>query len=160
MPRILGWSERILDVLVAGGILVISALVFLQFSSRYVLNFSLTWSEEVATFIMIWAAMLGLVSYLRGGQLIGFSILGLIPDERAHRAGRILSDAATAVFMLLILWLGIEMSLLSRSTGVSSAAQIPLRWIYAIYPVMAIGILLRLALRWRRAGTGKDAAPQ
>ena len=151
MTRVFHWLERLIDVLVALGILFISGLVFSQFFSRYVFNFSLTWSEEVATFVMIWAGLLGLVGYLRHGDFIGFNLLFRVRSRTVHAGANLISQLATTAFMILIVWLGLRMSLFSASTGMSSAAQIPLRWIYTIYPVFAAGVLLRLVVRWFRA---------
>jgi len=141
------WAEQAIDSVVAATMLLIAALVFIQFASRYVLNFSLSWSEEVATFAMIWGGLLGLVSYLRDGRLIGIDPFASVRYRGFRLLTQGVAQGATAAFLLIVLWLGINMSVFSRSTGVSSAAEIPLRWIYLIYPVLALGALARLAQR-------------
>lgn len=153
------WAEQAIDGLIAATMLSIAGLVFVQFASRYVLNFSLSWSEEVATFAMIWGGLLGLVSHLRDGRLIGVDPFASI----SHRGFRLLTQGvaqgATVAFLLIILWLGLNMSIFSRSTGVSSAAEIPLRWIYLIYPVLAAGALMRVAQRCLAAYRGHVPGP-
>ena len=52
--------------------------------------------------------------------------------------------------MMLMVWLGLEMSVFSTATGVSSAAEIPLRWLYTIYWIVGAGILIRMAVRLGR----------
>lgn len=150
MARLIQWIEWVIDAVVVAGMLLIAGLVFWQFFSRFVLNFSLTWSEEVATFVMIWAGLLGLVSYLRTGSLIGFDVLSHSPSRPVRVAASLISQAATAIFMLLLVWLGLEMSVFSTATGMSSAAEIPLRWLYAIYWIVGAGILIRMLVRLRR----------
>ncbi|WP_340108303.1 TRAP transporter small permease [Pikeienuella sp. HZG-20] len=151
MAYILSGLEKLLDALVVLGILFISGLVFSQFFSRYVLNFSLPWSEEVATFAMIWAGLLGLVGHLRTGDFISFNVLSKVRHPGIRLVASVISQTATVIFFLLILWLGLKVSVLSQTTGMSSAAQIPLWWVYIVYPVVAGGILIRLSLRWLRA---------
>jgi TRAP-type C4-dicarboxylate transport system permease small subunit len=148
MARLIAWIERALDAVVIAGMLLIAGLVFWQFFSRFFLNFSLTWSEEVATFVMIWASLLGLVGYLRQGSLIGFEVLSMSPNRAVRMVAGFIAQTATAAFMLIMVWLGLEMSVFSDTTGVSSAAEIPLRWLYSIYWIVGAGVLIRLVTRW------------
>jgi TRAP-type C4-dicarboxylate transport system permease small subunit len=147
MGRAAVWIERLIDAVVAAGMLIIAGLVFWQFFSRFVLNFSLSWSEEVATFVMIWAGMLGLVSYLRHGSLIGFDLLTQSDDPAVRKGAALISQTATALFMLVMVWVGLEMSVFSDATGVSSAAEIPLNWLYTIYWITGAGVLIRMLVR-------------
>lgn len=58
--------EKIIDVIfkavewvIAFLVGLMTALVFLQIVNRAILNVSLTWSEEIVNYSMIWIAMLG-----------------------------------------------------------------------------------------------------
>jgi TRAP-type C4-dicarboxylate transport system permease small subunit len=145
--------ERLLDHLVAAGIVVLSGLVFWQFTSRYLLSASLAWSEEVATFVMIWSGLLGLVSLMRNGDLIAIDLSHSWGWRPARVGAKLIALIATIFFLGLIFAVGLEMSVLSTTTSLSSAARIPVRWVYLIFPITAALILTRLILRsWRNRG--------
>lgn len=143
----LRWFERLLDLTVVAGIVCISGLVFWQFVSRYAFSASLSWSEEVATFVMIWAGLFGVASLLRDGDLIAIDTVQRLQVRALRVAARLVALAATIAFLALLLVLGLEMSVFSSSTGVTSAAQIPLRWLYLIFPMTSAIMILRLIVR-------------
>src|SRR6185503_8800510 len=51
------------------------ALVILQVFFRYVLNSSLSWSEEAARYLFIWAAVLGFSSSVEAQRLFRFDMV-------------------------------------------------------------------------------------
>ncbi|WP_435170271.1 TRAP transporter small permease [Falsirhodobacter sp. 1013] len=79
--------------------------VFLQFFTRYVLNNSLAWTEEIAANCLVIIVFLGSVMCVRMGRHIAVDILyNLLP----HRIGRVmwwLVDALTIVFFGYMTWL-------------------------------------------------------
>lgn len=152
MGRCLLWLERILDGVVALGVVAISVLVVWQVVARYVFSASLSWSEEVATFVMIWTGLFGLVSLLRHGSFIAVDLFAETRMRALKSAARVVAVGATLAFMGLLVWLGLEMSVFSTGTGVSSAARIPLSWIYLAFPAAAALVILRLVARLRRPG--------
>src|SRR3954466_10691578 len=65
VDRALGWLTE-----VPAGILVVAEIVilFAGVVSRYVFNKPLTWSDELASILFLWLAMLGAVIALRRGD--------------------------------------------------------------------------------------------
>lgn len=53
---------------------VLAFVVFLQFFSRYVLNSSFAWTEEIARYLLIWATFFGLVMVVRKESNIAVEI--------------------------------------------------------------------------------------
>lgn len=49
---------KVYRAVVAGATLAVAAILVIQVFSRYVLNSSLSWGEEVSSFLMIWALSL------------------------------------------------------------------------------------------------------
>ncbi len=126
---------RSFQLLVAVTTLVVGGLLVVQVFSRYVLNSSLAWGEEVSTFLMIWAGLLGAATLARHDRYISFSMLKNSENPAVRMACRLLSALATAVFAAIFVYYGAHLSFFSAFSPRSSAAEIPLSWVYAIFPL-------------------------
>ena len=73
--------EPLAALLVVVEIAILSAGVF----TRYVLGNPLVWSDELATIVFLWLAMLGAVVAYRRGEHIALSVL-VRRSSAAHRA--------------------------------------------------------------------------
>lgn len=81
-----------------------TALVFLQIVNRAILNVSLTWSEEIVNYSMIWIAMLGACVLVRnnGHMAIDNFIKALKgPLRKVIMAVSVLLQVAFVIVMLL-----------------------------------------------------------
>ena len=148
-----GWKlfDRCLSTIVALGVLAICVITFLQVVFRYGFAYSLAWAEEVATFIMIWTAMLGLASHLGHGRMISLDVLEQAAHGRARMVLVSITSAATIAFLAVVVVLGFRMTVFPLTTGVSSAAEIPIQWIYAAFPVGGTLMILQIGRQLRRA---------
>ena len=70
-PNEIGFLEQATAVLLAA----IALIVALEVVSRYILNVSLAWSEEIARHLFIWASFLGAGVALKRGAHIGVDSL-------------------------------------------------------------------------------------
>jgi TRAP-type C4-dicarboxylate transport system permease small subunit len=132
----------------APGILVFWALaivVFLQFFTRYVLNDSLAWTEEVARYLLILVAFLGSVTAVRRGAhiMIEFVIRALPP--RWGKALAVTSEGITMLFYGALTWIGIELLQKTRQQLVS--IPVPKSWIYAVC-VVSLALMTLYSARW------------
>ncbi len=144
---------------IPAAILVVAEIVIL-FSgivARYVLHTPLVWSDELASILFLWLAMLGAVIAFRRGEHMRMGAL----VNRASPATRALLDmvavAAALAFLLLLQAPGYEYA--SEEQYVTTAAlEIPNIWRAAALPVgtalMLLIALLRLVERaqWRVTG--------
>src|SRR3954466_11671309 len=82
VDRALGWLTEVpAAVLVVAEIGILVAGVI----SRYVFNAPLTWSDELASTLFLWLAMLGAVIALRRGEHMRLAFLvGLAPPRWQH----------------------------------------------------------------------------
>lgn len=102
---VLWWDYPILAVF--WGLMIV---VFLQFFSRYVFNNSITWTEEIARYLLIVLAFTGSLVCIRKRSHIHLEVvLDRLPD-RVAQAFRILGDAVTAVFFGGLAWTGIALA--------------------------------------------------
>lgn len=117
------------DYIVLAVFWILAGVVFAQFFSRYVLNSSITWTEEIARYLLIGVAFLGSVTAVRKRAHIYVEFFyRLLPKW----AGKILSravDIITAVFFTAASILSIRIiPIMSRRRMVS--LDIPLSVIY------------------------------
>nr|WP_244240337.1 TRAP transporter large permease subunit [Achromobacter agilis] len=144
---------------IPAAILVVAEIIIL-FSgivARYALHEPLVWSDELASILFLWLAMLGAVVAFRRGEHMRMGAL----VNRASPATRAVLDmvavAAALAFLLMLQAPGFEYA--SEERYVTTAAlEIPNVWRAAALPVgtalMALIALLRLVERaqWRITG--------
>jgi TRAP-type C4-dicarboxylate transport system permease small subunit len=82
-----------------------SALVFLQFFSRYVLNDSFAWTEELAVYCLIPVVFIGAAMCVRRSRHIQVNILYRYLPAPAGRVLATLVDIAAIVFFGYVAWL-------------------------------------------------------
>ncbi|MEO9776327.1 TRAP transporter small permease [Roseibium sp.] len=132
----------------APGILVfwiLAVVVFLQFFTRYVLNDSLAWTEEVARYLLILVCFLGSITATRRGAHITLEFLMRIVPPVAAKGLTLLSQTITLGFFGAMTWIGIELTQKTRQKMIS--LPIPKAWIYTIC-VISLGIMTIYSALW------------
>jgi tripartite ATP-independent transporter DctM subunit len=105
LERFLGWATEIpAAILVAVEMLVLLAGVI----SRYVFNRPLTWSDELASILFLWLAMLGAVIALRRSEHMRLGFLVSIAPLFFRKWFDSLAAAISAAFMLAIIKPSVE----------------------------------------------------
>jgi TRAP-type C4-dicarboxylate transport system permease small subunit len=84
---------------------LMSALVFLQFFTRYVLNDSFAWTEELAVYCLIPVVFIGAAMCVRRSRHIQVNILYRYLPAPAGRVLATLVDLAGIVFFGYVAWL-------------------------------------------------------
>ena len=106
------------------------AVIFLQIIMRYVLNNSLTWSEELGRFIFQWLTWIGISLGARLGQHIKISILtDRLPRKIAH-ASNVISDLIVIAICVITVYYGVEIAKLFVGTKFTTI-KISLAWGYS-----------------------------
>jgi TRAP-type C4-dicarboxylate transport system permease small subunit len=129
------WVEYLLSAI---GILM-ALVVVIQVVSRYLLNHSLFWSEELARYILVWLTFLGAsAAYYRKAHP-GIDLLSSRMGPRLCRLNGIIVHLISLCFFLVMIYYGVGFSLFVR-TQTSPALSLPMWMIFAIIPVS--GLLL------------------
>ena len=84
---------------------LMSGLVFLQFFSRYVLNDSYAWTEELAVYCLIPVVFIGSAMCVRRSRHIQVNILYRYLPKPAARVMSTLVDVARTAFFAYVTWL-------------------------------------------------------
>ena len=124
---------------------VLAVVVFLQFFTRYVLNDSLAWTEEVARYLLILVCFLGSITAVRRGSHIMLEFLIRIAPPALSKAMAVTAQAIAFGFFGAMTWIGVELTQKTRQKMVT--LPVPKAWIYTIC-VVALGIMSVYAAIW------------
>jgi tripartite ATP-independent transporter DctM subunit len=148
---LVGSVERVLGTMVEipAALLVVAEIVilFAGVVSRYVLHAPLIWSDELASILFLWLAMLGAVVAFRRSEHMRMTALvaSAGPSLRAYL--EVVSTCAALAFLILIIHPGYDYAY-EESFITTPALQISNTWRAAALPVgtclMALFALLRL----------------
>lgn len=111
-------------------------LIFVSVVMRYFLNRPLSWSNEMATFMLVYVTFLGTYVASNTGHLAKVELFISLFKGPLHTAAKILSRIFSAG---LVGWIGFYGTKMYFSNiiqnQVSSAMQIPMRFVWWILPV-------------------------
>jgi TRAP-type C4-dicarboxylate transport system permease small subunit len=121
--RLIQWT---LVVMVA----VMTVLVIIQVLLRYIFFYSLSWSEEVARYLMIWVSFLASALAVQKGLHIGMESLIIRLSPAVRRKVNILTKSALLIFLLYLTIGGFKIAWLVREQS-SPALFLSMSYAYA-----------------------------
>lgn len=127
---------------------LMSVLIGAQVFMRYVMNDSLTWSEELARYAFIWATYIGVACGVKRNAHICVEAIATKLPALYQRYAAIIAHLLFIVFALMVVKEGYALTLRILSFGqTSSAMGIPMGWVY-LAPTVGFGlVILRLLQR-------------
>ncbi len=150
MKKALLWLDKNIEVVICSVLLcMVACLMMLQVFCRYVLNNALSWPEELASYIHIWYAMLG-ISYASkyGLHLRVDTVVNLLP-KKIRAALNLVADISLLVFFLLMIKAGVGVvSKMAAANQVSAAMRIPMWIVYLSLLVGCVLATVRLIQKW------------
>ncbi|HUL00679.1 MAG TPA: TRAP transporter small permease [Nitrospirota bacterium] len=121
---------------------VIVLIVFCNVLSRYVINASLAWSEEISRMMFIWLAFLGAITAYVNNEHLRLDIFIKIFPNKTSQFLTLVADIVVFLALTVCLKGGIDMTVDSFESGwVSSAVPVPYGYVYLAVPVCA-GLML------------------
>ena len=136
----------------------LAGIVFLQFFTRYVLNNSVAWTEEIARYGLIWVTFIGAAMVTRRNTHIA---VVLLPNILPAGAGRLLLAAVDLVMLGALGLLAYFSVLIFERMQMQRMTVIELSMSY-VYGAVVLGcflMFLRQAQRvWRNARDGWRSA--
>ncbi len=144
-------SEKAVYYTLVVMMIVMTLTVIVQVFLRYVFSFSLSWSEEVARYLMIWVAFLGGSLALQKGLHIGVELFLVRVSSRTRRWVSILSKTFILIFLIYLTIGGIKITWAVRDQS-SPALLFSMAYAYLSAPVggffMAIQAIHSLIEEW------------
>ncbi len=128
-------------------LVLMSAVVVIQVFSRYVLNHSFVWAEELVRYLMIWMVMLGAALVQSRNEHIRIDFFPRLAGPRGRPALETLFRGCTLLFLTIITVKGVEAAYFNRMFE-SSGLRISMLWPTLAVPVggLLIGIYTALGL--------------
>lgn len=116
-------------------------VMMMQVLCRYVLGFSLSWPEELATFMMAWMTFIGASMAVRSSEHIGITIIRDALPPNIKKFANILMKLFIIAFSFALIYSGID--LLNGSTKVTmEALHISTLWPRLSVPIGAFLIFI------------------
>jgi len=130
-------------------------IVFLQFFTRYVLNDSLAWTEEIARYGLMWIVFIGGAMVTRRNSHIAVELLSNVMKPGPLRASLLaFVDLVKLAFLALLAYLSltiIERMSIQRMT----VFDLSMSWVYAGVGFGCFLMLIRQIMNvWRNARAG------
>jgi TRAP-type C4-dicarboxylate transport system permease small subunit len=129
MERLLARIDWLLDKVTLTLLTLLNLVVGLQVFSRYVLNHSLFWSEELARYMFIWLVFLSGAMVLRQDRHIQVTVFVDMLPAAVRGAILILGDVLMLAFTLTVCVEGIRLSRLVWTVP-TAAMEIPWAMVY------------------------------
>jgi len=127
----------------------LAAIVLLQFISRYVLNDSVAWTEEIARYLLIAVAYAGSVTALRKGEHIFLEVMYRRVSLGSVKPMAVLVDGVSTIFhaLLTLLTVGLALQADRRMISIDLPKSLVYWFVAATLCVATIISLRRLLLR-------------
>lgn len=139
----------------------LAVVVFLQFFTRYVLNASLGWTEEIARYLLIAVCFVGSVMALRKQNHIAVEILYRWMPMGVRRVLSTTVDLIGAVFFCMLAWVAAKLALRTRQWMVSiDLPKSIVYWLVSAACVAMAVLAVRIAWRHWRRGRSRLSHPE
>lgn len=125
-------------------------ILFLEIISRYFLIFQIMWSEEIARYLFIWIVFLGSAYAFKENLHLYIDIfISKIPLPYRNYIN-ILHYILILIFLILLLYYGIEYSKIFWYDPIATVRFIHLGWIYSIIPLSAVLMILNIVVSLKK----------
>ncbi len=122
--------RHLLEIVICCLLAALTAVVFSQVIARYFLHAPLSWSEELARFLLMWLAMLSAAYAFRTKSHFALRIIVKQFPDYTRRRVSIAVHLTTTAFFLLILYQGV-VYVSGVSGHIAPALQIPMEIPYS-----------------------------
>src|SRR6266480_506206 len=133
----------------------LALIVFLQFFTRYVLNDSLSWTEEIARYGLMSLAFIGGAVVTRKKAHIAVELVSNLMGPGPMRAALLaLVDFITLGFLALLAYFSVTIFERMQSQRMT-VFELPMSWVYAIVGLGCFMMLARqIQVVWHNARQG------
>jgi TRAP-type C4-dicarboxylate transport system permease small subunit len=111
VQNVSGRLNRIVEVTCALLVGLMVLVVWLGIVDRYFVGANITWTEEFARYVMIWAALLAMSCGARKREHIGFNLLVDKLPERLRQLLVIVVDLISVLFFVYLVVYGLRMTI-------------------------------------------------
>ncbi len=155
MKKLISIYNKLEEYFLVYTMILMVIIVFVQVIFRYILNNSLSWSEELVRYIFIWQVWLGASLGMRINEHIRVDMfVKLLPNVPQKILG-ILTDLLVLAFYIFLIVYGFKyLQNVIAKDMTSTALKLSLAYVYASLPVGSVIIALRYAVLVGRETVG------
>lgn len=131
--NIIGFVGQTLSVLC---LIVVLVSIFAQVFCRFLLGFSLIWSEEVGRYLLIWITFTGFGVLAKEKKMMSIMLVVDLLPTKLKIVAKILADLLSITFMVFICYYGfllVELAMIQLTV----VTEIPMGYVYLVIPVGA-----------------------
>lgn len=146
MKKLLLWLRARAENVAAAMLTAIFATFLLQIFARYVLTFSIGWTQELITTLWLWLVFWAGAFCLDDRDHIKFDSLYLAAGPGRRRVFAILSAVAVVVGLICSApdtWRFISFYMIQRS----AVMEIPLGYVFSIFGIFLVTMVIRYSVR-------------
>lgn len=149
--------KRLFSLEAVCGLLVvaITVLMTVQVFTRYVLQYPLTWSDEIISLAFTWLCFLGAVVALKHRGHIGLTFVVEMLPPGPRKVWIAMLGSLVASFLIVLAYAGARMTALVHAQ-LSAALEWPMSLFYAALPISAVLMiyyeLAHVAAVWKESG--------
>jgi TRAP-type C4-dicarboxylate transport system permease small subunit len=165
MARMLNAGQRSLEILLVLLTAVMVILVFFQVIFRYVFFLSLSWSEEISTFIFVWIVLIGSAVGIRRRWHLGINAVVLHLPKRTAMVLELVTNLIVICFFAFILVAGWEVALANMARR-ANTFDLPVGYIRMALPLMALFSIIfgvewefKLLRQYMKKSKGEEKEP-
>lgn len=156
--KLLDWIEEILCVVCTA---VMTVLVFANVISRYVLHFSLSFSEEITTYLFILLSLMGSAIAAKRRAHLGLSIVTDAVPPAARRILHVTGFGIGTIFSAALFYYGVLMVINQYNLAMETAAMQWPEWVYGTFvPFGAFFVTIRFAQATLQEWKGESETAQ
>lgn len=136
--------DKFLETLLIISVAVLVIDVLWQVFTRFVMGNPSSWTEELATFLLIWVSLLGAAVALGRGAHLGIDYFTHKLPKRNRIQTELFAFAMISMFSLLVMVIG-GISLVRQTLAldqISVALHIPMGYVYLAIPISGAFLLL------------------
>ena len=136
--------DKFLELLLMISVAILVIDVLWQVFTRFVMGDPSSWTEELATFLLIWVSLLGAAVALGRGAHLGIDYFTHKLPERNRIQTELFVFAAVSIFSFLVMVVG-GISLVRQTLAleqISVALHIPMGYVYLAIPISGAFLLL------------------
>jgi len=136
-------SEKVVQYILVGMVAMMTIIIIVQVFMRYLFLYSLSWSEEVARYLMIWVSFLGASLALKWGFHIGVELVITRIPEKARVWVNLVAKLGILLFLVFFTIGGFRVSWSVRDQD-SPALLFSMFYAYLSAPVGGVFMTIQL----------------
>ena len=137
-----------LDRVLAGVLILLTVVMVLtvtwQVATRFILNEPSSYTEELATYLLLWISLLGAAYALRQRAHLGIDVVTSRLSPEAQVRARVVGYVVIALFALVafVIGGGILVSVTFELGQRSAAFQVPVGYVYTVLPLSGVLMII------------------